>query len=126
MTALPRNGRADSGPIGRIAKGPHPARGEGIDNREDTSVSVLETTGDQSPNGDIRPVRPDGGGDVTALVEKLLLTIPETAEVLRVHKATVYRLFDRGELRWVNVGSRRLVTRAEVDRFVSQHERGAA
>ncbi|MGV0738183.1 helix-turn-helix domain-containing protein [Mycobacterium syngnathidarum] len=63
---------------------------------------------------------------MTALVEKLLLTIPETAEVLRVHKATVYRLFDKGELRWVNVGSRRLVTRAEVDRFIAEHEQGAA
>ncbi|MBP3086984.1 helix-turn-helix domain-containing protein [Mycolicibacterium fortuitum] len=63
---------------------------------------------------------------MTALIEKLLLTIPETAEVLRVHKATVYRLFDKGELRWVNVGSRRLVTRAEVDRFIAEHEQGAA
>lgn len=61
---------------------------------------------------------------MTALIEKLLLTIPETAEVLRVHKATVYRLFDKGELRWVNVGSRRLVTRAAVDRFIAEHEQG--
>ncbi|UVT31586.1 excise [Mycobacterium phage Mask] len=63
---------------------------------------------------------------MTALVEKLLLTVPETAELLRVHVATVYRLFDRGELRWVKVGSRRLVTRAEIDRFIAEHERGAA
>ncbi|WP_301121148.1 helix-turn-helix domain-containing protein [Mycolicibacterium fortuitum] len=63
---------------------------------------------------------------MSALLDKLLLTIPETAEVLRVHKATVYRLFDKGELRWVNVGSRRMVTRAEVDRFITEHEQGAA
>lgn len=65
-------------------------------------------------------------GGATALVEKLLLTIPETAEVLRVHTATIYRLFDRGELRWVRVGGRRLVTRTEVDRFITEHEQGAA
>ncbi|AER47702.1 helix-turn-helix domain-containing protein [Mycobacterium phage Dori] len=63
---------------------------------------------------------------MSALLDKLLLTIPETAELLRVHVATVYRLFDRGELRWVKVGSRRLVTRAEVDRFIAAHEEGAA
>ncbi|ORA38067.1 helix-turn-helix domain-containing protein [Mycobacterium aquaticum] len=63
---------------------------------------------------------------MTARVEKLLLTIPETAEVLRVHKATIYRLFDRGELRWVQVGGRRLVRRSEVDRFIGEHEQGAA
>ncbi|QRY48100.1 helix-turn-helix domain-containing protein [Mycolicibacterium boenickei] len=63
---------------------------------------------------------------MTALVEKLLLTIPETAELLRVHVATVYRLFERGELRWVNVGSRRLVTRVEVERFIAEHEQGVA
>lgn len=63
---------------------------------------------------------------MTALIEKLLLTIPETAELLRVHPATVYRLFDRGELGWVKVGARRLVTRAEVDRFIAEHEQGAA
>ncbi|OBC14099.1 hypothetical protein A5784_30845 [Mycobacterium sp. 852013-50091_SCH5140682] len=63
---------------------------------------------------------------MTALIEKLLLTIPETAELLRVHAATVYRLFDKGELRWVRVGSRRLVTRAEVDRFIAEHTQVSA
>lgn len=42
-------------------KSPHPARGEGFsDNREDTSVSEIETTGDQSPFDAIRRVRADG------------------------------------------------------------------
>lgn len=57
--------------------------------------------------------------------QQLLLTISETAELLRVNKATIYRLFDRGELRWVKVGGRRLVRRTEIDRFIADHERGA-
>ncbi|WRQ08182.1 excise [Mycobacterium phage dwieneke] len=63
---------------------------------------------------------------MTAIAEKVLLTVPETADVLRVGRTTVYELFKRGELRWVQVGARRLVTRVEVDRFISEHEEGSA
>ncbi|AAN12643.1 excisionase and transcriptional regulator [Mycobacterium phage Sbash] len=63
---------------------------------------------------------------MSALAERLLLTIPETADALRVGRTTVYELFKRGELRWVQVGARRLVTRVEVDRFISEHEQGRA
>jgi excisionase family DNA binding protein len=50
-----------------------------------------------------------------------LLTVLETAGALRSSRATVYRLFAAGELRWVQIGARRRVTAAEVARFLAEH-----
>lgn len=50
-----------------------------------------------------------------------LLTVTETMGVLKVSRATIYRLFAAGELSWVQIGAHRRVTVAEVERFVSSH-----
>jgi excisionase family DNA binding protein len=52
-----------------------------------------------------------------------LLTIQETAAELRSSRATVYRLFAAGELDFVQIGARRRVTAAEIDRFIAAHSR---
>jgi excisionase family DNA binding protein len=55
-----------------------------------------------------------------------LLTIPQTAATLRTSRSTVYRLMDRGELRWVEVGCTRRVSSDEIDRYIIQHTRAAS
>jgi excisionase family DNA binding protein len=62
------------------------------------------------------------GGDQ---VEQLLFTIDETAEVLCISRATVYRLLKSGELVGVRVGRLRRVTRQALDRYTSELERNA-
>jgi excisionase family DNA binding protein len=56
-------------------------------------------------------------------VEQLLFTIDETADVLGVSRATVYRLLKTGQLVGVRVGRLRRVTRQALDRFTSDLER---
>lgn len=42
-------------------------------------------------------------------MDPLLLTPGQAADLLSVHRATVYRLMDRGELPVVNLGGRRMI-----------------
>jgi excisionase family DNA binding protein len=50
-----------------------------------------------------------------------LLTIQETAEILRVHRSTISRLFSTGELPYVEVGSRKLVREEDLRGFIDSH-----
>jgi excisionase family DNA binding protein len=50
-----------------------------------------------------------------------LLTIPEAAERLRVHRNTLLKLLQRGELGSVRIGKRRLIPAQEIDRFIKNH-----
>lgn len=47
-----------------------------------------------------------------------LLTIQETADLLRVHRATVSRMLAAGELPCVLVRSRKLIRLSDVRRFI--------
>jgi excisionase family DNA binding protein len=51
----------------------------------------------------------------------LLLTVSEAAAALRISRSSIYRLFDAGELAWVQIGSSRRVTSAEIHRFIAAH-----
>ena len=55
-----------------------------------------------------------------------LLTIPEAAAALRISRSSVYRLFDAGQLAWVQIGSSRRVTSIEIERFIAAHTEKAA
>lgn len=60
--------------------------------------------------------------------ERILLTIQETATLLRVSQDTIRRMIAKGELARVRVGARRVcIARAEIDTYVAQHtQRGIA
>jgi excisionase family DNA binding protein len=51
---------------------------------------------------------------VTAAAPVALLTIPETAERLRISKRAVYLLIDTGDLRTVNIASAKGASRMRV------------
>ncbi|GAB7024749.1 helix-turn-helix domain-containing protein [Salidesulfovibrio brasiliensis] len=50
-----------------------------------------------------------------------LLTIQETAEILRVHRATVSRMISAGELPFVEIRSRKLVRLQDLHGFIDNH-----
>jgi excisionase family DNA binding protein len=56
----------------------------------------------------------------------LLLTVSEAAAALRVSRSSIYRLFDAGELAWVQIGASRRVTSAEIHRFIEAHTEAAS
>jgi len=56
----------------------------------------------------------------------LLLTVSEAASALRISRSSIYRLFDAGELAWVQIGASRRVTSAEIHRFVAAHTQAAS
>jgi excisionase family DNA binding protein len=57
---------------------------------------------------------------------RLLLTISEAAAALRISRSSIYRLFDGGELAWVQIGASRRVTSAEIHRFIAAHTEAAS
>jgi excisionase family DNA binding protein len=57
---------------------------------------------------------------------RLLLTISEAAAALRISRSSIYRLFDGGDLAWVQIGASRRVTSAEIHRFIAAHTEAAS
>jgi excisionase family DNA binding protein len=53
-------------------------------------------------------------------MDALLLDIEPAAAMVGVGRSTFYKLMDSGEIRTVRIGRRRLIERAELDRFVGQ------
>lgn len=58
-------------------------------------------------------------------MDQLLYTIDETAEILGLSRATIYRLVKSGHLVAVKVGRLRRVTRQALERFTMDLERKA-
>lgn len=56
----------------------------------------------------------------------LLLKLSEAAAALRISRSSLYRLFESGELAWVQIGSSRRVTSAEIHRFIAAHTEAAS
>ena len=53
--------------------------------------------------------------------DRLLLKVSEAAAALRISRASIYRLFEAGELAWVQIGASRRVTSEEIHRFIAAH-----
>jgi excisionase family DNA binding protein len=51
-----------------------------------------------------------------------LLTTQEASAILRISRSQLYLLLQRGELRSVAIGRRRLITRAALEEFVARLE----
>jgi len=64
--------------------------------------------------------------DAKPTTEKLLLTVSEAADALRISRSSIYRLFDAGELCWVRVCASRRVSTAEINRFIAEHTEAAS
>jgi excisionase family DNA binding protein len=54
----------------------------------------------------------------------LALSVSDAARAIGVSRATVYILFAQRKLKSLKVGKRRLVERAEVERFLADHRVG--
>jgi excisionase family DNA binding protein len=64
--------------------------------------------------------------DTRSTTEKLLLTVNEAADALRVSRSSLYRLFEAGELARVQIGANRRVKSAEIHRFIAAHTEAAS
>ena len=71
-----------------------------------------------SPTAETPPLRnikvPDGDGKLP----RLAFSVAETAEILGISKATVYRLIYRGLLRSSLALKRKIIARSEIERFL--------
>ena len=56
----------------------------------------------------------------------LLLKVSEAAAALRISRSSLYRLFESGELAWVQIGASRRVNSAEIHRFIATHTEAAS
>ena len=55
-----------------------------------------------------------------------LLTILEAAEALSISRSSIYRLFDAGQLAWVQMGGSRRVASTEIERYTAAHTEAAS
>lgn len=58
--------------------------------------------------------------------QRRLLTIVEAAEALSISRSSIYRLFDAGQLAWVQIGGSRRVASTEIERFIAAHTKAAS
>ena len=56
----------------------------------------------------------------------LLLTCLGAVAALRISRSSIYRLFEAGELAWVQIGASRRVTSAKIHRFIAAHTEAAS
>ena len=73
---------------------------------------------------------PQSRAQVTETSRPLLLSVNQAAELLGIHRATIYDLIATGQLRSTTLGRRRLIPRAALESFVAaldqRAERAAA
>jgi excisionase family DNA binding protein len=50
----------------------------------------------------------------------------EAAEALSISRSSIYRLFDAGQLAWVQIGGSRRVATTEIERFIDAHTEAAS
>lgn len=50
----------------------------------------------------------------------IFLTVKETCTILRVSKANLYNIINRGDLRTIKLGGKRLIARKEIARLVAE------
>ncbi|MGX7727557.1 helix-turn-helix domain-containing protein [Rhodococcus sp. 5G237] len=62
----------------------------------------------------------------TTVGPKMLLNANEAAELLGVSATTIRELWAASHLRFVQIGKGRKVTRAELERFITEHEQVAS
>jgi excisionase family DNA binding protein len=55
-----------------------------------------------------------------------LLTVLDIMTELRISRSSVYRLFDSGDLPWVQIGKSRRVKPQDLAHFIEQHRRLAS
>jgi excisionase family DNA binding protein len=60
----------------------------------------------------------------SALDGVLALSVSDAARAIGVSRATIYVLLARRQLKSLKIGKRRLVERAEVERFLAAHRVG--
>lgn len=58
--------------------------------------------------------------------DRLLVIIPEGTAVLRLSRSSIYRLFKSDEFAWVQIGTSRRVTSAEIHHFIATHTQAAS
>jgi len=51
---------------------------------------------------------------------RVLYSVRDTAKLLAIADRTVYKMLERGELKGVRIGGRRLVRRDELDSFINR------
>lgn len=51
---------------------------------------------------------------------RVLYSVRETAKLIAVSERSVYNLLERGELKSIRIGGRRLVRRDELDSFINR------
>lgn len=51
-----------------------------------------------------------------------LLTVADVMAALQIGRTTVYRLFNSGQLSWVQIGAHRRVSELELARFVADNQ----
>ncbi|GAB3909109.1 helix-turn-helix domain-containing protein [Larkinella knui] len=54
------------------------------------------------------------------LKAQVYLTVDETARLIRISRRTLYRMNERGELRFVKLGRRTVIPRLDIDRLFEQ------
>lgn len=62
---------------------------------------------------------------VNYLASLVYLDAGEAAELIRTHRDEVYKLVNSGALRCTRFGKKIVISRAELDRFMSQHDHHA-
>jgi excisionase family DNA binding protein len=57
----------------------------------------------------------DTAACATSIVERQTYSVPEAANILGVHKETLYNAIKRGEIKAIQIGRRTVISQAQLD-----------
>ena len=84
-------------------------------------MTTRQTRGASTPPAETQPAPTDPAVEAARQAARLLLSPEEAGDRMRLSRATIYRMLERGDLRSVKIGTVRRIPVRELEAYIEAH-----